>query len=37
MGVIYKETVTVKSGQTLMAKSQNKHNRLYGYGEPLSG
>lgn len=33
---IYKETVTMKSGTTVMVKSQNKHNRLYGYGEPIS-
>jgi len=34
--VPYKETVTEKSAQTGLAKSANKHNRLYCEAEPLS-
>jgi elongation factor 2 len=34
--VPYKETVTNKSSQICMAKSQNKHNRLYVIAEPLN-
>ena len=33
--VPYKETVTTKSTQICMAKSPNKHNRLYVIAEPL--
>lgn len=33
--VPYKETITEKSNQTCMSKSQNKHNRLYLVAEPL--
>lgn len=33
--VPYKETITEKSSQTNMAKSANKHNRLYLTSEPL--
>jgi elongation factor 2 len=33
--VPYKETVTTKSSQICMAKSPNKHNRLYVIAEPL--
>ena len=33
--VPYKETVTTKSSQICMAKSPNKHNRLYVTAEPL--
>ena len=33
--VPYKETVTAKSSQICMAKSPNKHNRLYVIAEPL--
>ena len=33
--VPYKETVTSKSSQICMAKSPNKHNRLYVIAEPL--
>ena len=33
--VPYKETVTSKSSQICMAKSPNKHNRLYVMAEPL--
>jgi len=33
--VPYKETVTEESSQTCMAKSPNKHNRLYITAEPL--
>ena len=33
--VPYKETVTTVSSQTCMAKSPNKHNRLYVIAEPL--
>ena len=33
--VPYKETVTEKSSQICMAKSPNKHNRLYVIAEPL--
>ena len=33
--VPYKETVTTNSSQTCMAKSANKHNRLYVVAEPL--
>ena len=33
--VPYKETVTSKSSQVCMAKSPNKHNRLYVIAEPL--
>ena len=31
----YKETVTNKSTQICMAKSQNKHNRIYVIAEPM--
>ena len=34
--VPYKETVTTKSNQICMAKSPNKHNRLYVIAEPLN-
>ena len=34
--VPYKETVTAKSSQICMAKSPNKHNRLYVIAEPLN-
>ena len=34
--VPYKETVTSKSSQICMAKSPNKHNRLYVIAEPLN-
>ena len=34
--VPYKETVTTKSSQICMAKSPNKHNRLYVVAEPLN-
>ena len=34
--VPYKETVTAKSNQICMAKSPNKHNRLYVIAEPLN-
>ena len=34
--VPYKETVTTKSSQVCMAKSPNKHNRLYVIAEPLN-
>ena len=34
--VPYKETVTNKSSQICLAKSPNKHNRLYVVAEPLS-
>ena len=34
--VPYKETVTTKSSQICMAKSPNKHNRLYVIAEPLN-
>ena len=34
--VPYKETVTNKSSQICMAKSPNKHNRLYVMAEPLA-
>ena len=34
--VPYKETVTTKSTQVCMAKSPNKHNRLYVNAEPLN-
>jgi elongation factor 2 len=34
--VPYKETVTDKSSQVCMAKSPNKHNRLYVIAEPLN-
>ena len=33
--VPYKETVTSKSSQVCMAKSPNKHNRLFVIAEPL--
>jgi len=33
--VTYKETVAEKSNQVCLAKSQNKHNRLYAVAEPL--
>merc|ERR550514_1821857 len=33
--VSYRETVTAESGQTCLAKSPNKHNRLYMTAEPL--
>jgi len=33
--VSYKETVTARSGQTVLAKSPNKHNRLFMVAEPL--
>lgn len=33
--VTYKETVSEKSNQVCLAKSQNKHNRLYAIAEPL--
>lgn len=33
--VSYKETVTEKSSQICMAKSQNRHNRIYATAEPL--
>ena len=33
--VTYKETITESSSQDAMAKSQNKHNRIYGNSEPL--
>ena len=33
--VSYKETVTQKSSIVCMAKSQNKHNRVYAVAEPL--
>ena len=32
----YKETVTTKSSQICIAKSPNKHNRLYVIAEPLN-
>ena len=34
--VPYKETVTAKSSQICLAKSPNKHNRLYVIAEPLA-
>ena len=34
--VPYKETVTAKSSQICLAKSPNKHNRLYVIAEPLN-
>ena len=34
--VPYKETVTIKSSQICMAKSPNKHNRLFVVAEPLN-
>mgnify|MGYP001020615452 CR=1 FL=1 len=34
--IAYKETVTAKSSQICMAKSANKHNRLYVTAEPLA-
>jgi len=34
--VSYRETVTQESSQTCLAKSPNKHNRLYVVAEPLS-
>jgi elongation factor 2 len=33
--VTYKETVTAKTGQSCLTKSQNKHNIIYASGEPL--
>ena len=33
--VTYKETITEKSSQDCLAKSRNKHNRLYAFAEPL--
>ena len=33
--VTYRETMTEASGEDAMAKSQNKHNRIYGNSEPL--
>ena len=33
--VAYRETVTVESSQTCLAKSPNKHNRLYVLAEPM--
>merc|ERR1711865_1246687 len=33
--VSYRETVTVESSQTCLAKSPNKHNRLYVMAEPM--
>lgn len=33
--VRYRETVTVKTNETCLAKSANKHNRLWGSAEPL--
>jgi elongation factor 2 len=32
---VYKETITESSNQTCMARSQNKHNRLYATAKPL--
>merc|ERR1712151_194497 len=34
--VSYRETVTAESNQTCLAKSPNKHNRLYVVAEPLA-
>jgi elongation factor 2 len=34
--VTYKETVTELSSQVCLAKSQNRHNRIYATAEPLS-
>ena len=34
--VTYKETVTGSAKTLCLTKSQNKHNRIYAYGEPLS-
>jgi len=34
--VSYRETVTVESSQTCLAKSPNKHNRLYLVAEPMT-
>merc|ERR1719454_1363614 len=34
--VSYRETVSVESSQTCLAKSPNKHNRLYVVAEPMS-
>ena len=34
--VTYKETVSAKSSQVCLAKSANKHNRVYMSAEPLS-
>lgn len=33
--VTYRETMTEAAGEDAMAKSQNKHNRIYGNSEPL--
>jgi elongation factor 2 len=33
--VTFKETVTEKSNQICMSKSPNKHNRIYGFAQPL--
>jgi len=33
--VTYKETVTGNDKTVCLAKSQNKHNRIFAYGEPL--
>ena len=33
--VTYKETITDKSSQICLAKSKNKHNRLWAFAEPL--
>jgi len=33
--VTYKETVSATSSQVCLAKSQNRHNRLYATAEPL--
>lgn len=33
--VTYRETVSGKSKDTCLSKSANKHNRLYGFAEPL--
>merc|ERR1712151_929487 len=34
--VAYRETVTTESSQTCLAKSPNKHNRIYLVAEPMS-
>ena len=35
--VSYRETVTSRSDHTVMAKSPNKHNRIYMEARPLEG
>ena len=34
--VSYKEIMTAESSQTVMTKSANKHNRIYGTSAPLN-